>query len=165
VKSVFFGGVEQAFDGTYQDCLCKNQTYTLTVTHLDETVETQQVGISVSGSCETPEPEQDTMPPPAPVLSVPGNGLSLDCRSNQNLVWQPVSDKSNISQYQVKVQRHSGDNNWSDISGSVFSGIPGKQHSVSVECGWYYRWRVLAVDGVGNVGSWSGWWTFTVNLE
>jgi hypothetical protein len=76
-----------------------------------------------------------------------------------------VSDKSGISQYQVSVQRHSGDNNWKDIPGSVFSGISGKKKSVSVECGWYYRWRVLAVDGAGNTGPWSGWWAFTIILE
>jgi hypothetical protein len=33
------------------------------------------------------------------------------------------------------------------------------------ECGWIYRWRVRAVDDVGNVGGWSGWSQFTVTLE
>jgi hypothetical protein len=200
VKKVIFGGVGQAFEGIYQDCLCKNQTYTLKVIHLDDSEEEKKVNILVTGSCETPEPEgdaesqaadpgddsepdedpepppeadpdespepeKDTTPPSAPVQSVPSNGLSIDCKYNQNLVWSLVKDKSGISQYQVKVQRHSGDKNWTDIAGSVFSGISGKQHSITVECGWYYRWRVRAVDGAGNPGSWSGWWTFTVNLE
>ena len=164
VKQVIFGGAEQAFDGTYQDCLCKNQTYTLTIINQDETEEKRKLNITVTGSCETPEPEQDTSPPPAPVQAVPANGLSLDCKPNQNLVWKPVNDESGISQYQVQAQRHSGDNNWTDIPGSVFNGISGKQQNISVECGWYYRWRVRAVDGKGNVGPWSGWWTFAIAL-
>ncbi len=164
VKQVIFGGVEQPPEGSYQDCLCENQSYTLTVVQMDETEEKRKVDIIVTGSCVTPEPV-DTTPPPAPAQAVPANGLSIGCTSSQNLVWIPVSDESGIAEYQAKVQRHSGDNNWQDISGSVFSGIPGKQKSISVECGWYYRWRVRAVDGVGNVGSWSGWWEFVINLE
>lgn len=159
VKSLVFGGVEQEMEGTYNTCLCKNETYTLTVTHLDDTVEKLKVNINVVGTCA------DTTAPPAPVQAVPANGLSLSCRSYQDLVWQPVNDESGISQYQVKVQRHSGDNNWAGIPGSVFAGIAGKKHNISVECGWYYRWQVLAVDGEGNVGPWSGWWNFVVNLN
>ena len=137
VQNVVFGGVEQAFDGTYHECLCNNQTYSLMVTHLDGTEEKRQVGISVTGTCEATESEEetttkDTTPPPAPVLKEPGNKASLGCRSNQNLSWNPVSDESGISQYQVSVQRHSGDKKWKDIPGSVFSGISGKKKSVSV---------------------------------
>jgi len=160
VKSLVFGGREQEMKGIYNVCLCKNETYTLTVTHLDDTVDKLKVHINVVGTCA------DTTPPPAPMLAVPANGLSLSCRSYQDLVWQPVSDAgSGISQYQVKVQRHSGDNNWTNIPGSVFTGIAGKQLNISVECGWYYRWQVRAVDGEGNDGPWSGWWNFVVNLN
>jgi len=160
VKSLVFGGVEQNMEGTYNTCLCKNETYTLTVTHMDDTVEKLKVNINVVGTCE------DTTPPPAPVLAVPANGLSLSCRSYQDLVWQPVSDAgSGISQYQVKVQRHSGDNNWTNIPGSVFTGIAGKHLNISVECGWYYRWQVRAVDGEGNIGPWSHLWNFVINLN
>jgi len=159
VKSVVFGGREQAFEGTYQACLCKNETYTLSVTHLDGKEEKLKVNISVTGTCE------DTTPPPAPKQEVPGDGLSIDCKSYQDLVWQPVSDESGISEYQVQAQRHSGNNNWSDVSGSVFGGISGKKLNMSVECGWYYRWRVRAKDGEDNVGSWSGWRDFVINLN
>jgi hypothetical protein len=159
VKSLVFGGVEQALEGTFNACLCKNETYTLTVTHLDDSVEKLKVNINVVGTCA------DITPPPAPVLAVPANGLSLSCRASQNLVWQPVSDPSGISQYQVKVQRHSGDNNWSNIPGSVFTGIAGKQLNIPVSCGWYYRWQVRAVDGEGNLGPWSNMWQFVINLE
>jgi hypothetical protein len=50
------------------------------------------------------------------------------------------------------------------VSGSVFGGITDKQRSIPVECGWTYRWRVRAVDGVGNVGSWSAWSSFIITL-
>jgi hypothetical protein len=162
VQSVAFGGLDQPFDGSYQDCMCESQRYTLTVTHLDNTEERRTLDIEVSGSC--PEPEQDTTPPPAPTPAVPGNGLTLSCRSSQDLAWVPVDDPSGIAEYQVQVQRHSGDNNWQDVPGSIFGGIAGKQTSISVECAWYYRWRVRAVDGEGNVGPWSGWWQFTITL-
>ena len=95
---------------------------------------------------------------------MPANGLTLGCQPSQNLAWLPVSDDSGIAEYRVQVQRHGGDNNWQDVPGSVFAGIGGKQTSVEVECGWYYRWRVRAVDGAGNVGSWSGWSEFAITL-
>jgi len=159
VKSVVFGGVEQAMEGVFQACLCKNETYTLTVTNLDDTVEKLKVNINVVGTCA------DTTPPPAPVQQVPSNGLPIGCKSYQNLVWLPVSDESGISQYQVKAQRHSGDNNWTNVAGSTFTGISGKSYNMYVECGWYYRWQVRAVDGEGNVGPWSNWWQFVINLN
>jgi hypothetical protein len=80
------------------------------------------------------------------------------------LNWLPATDPSGIDRHDVQVQRHSGDNNWSDVSGNVFSVTTGKSIEISVECGWYYRWRVLAKDGAGNSSAWSGWWTFTITL-
>jgi hypothetical protein len=159
VKNLVFGGVEQAMEGVFQTCLCKNETYTLTATNLDDSVEKLKVNINVVGTCG------DNTPPPAPVQQVPSNGLSIACKSYQNLVWLPVSDESGISQYQVKAQRHSGDNNWTNVAGSTFNGITGKSYNMYVECGWYYRWQVRAVDGEGNVGPWSNWWQFVINLN
>ncbi|MCJ7734459.1 MAG: Ig-like domain-containing protein [Anaerolineales bacterium] len=172
VLKVIFGGIEQDFDGSYQECLCKNQRYTLTITHLDNREEKQTVDIAVTGSCvtptvPTPTPTSlppDTTPPPAPSPVVPTNGLSINCKASQNLTWLPVSDESGIAQYQVQVQRHSGDNNWSEVSGSVFTGIGGKTMNLNVECGWYYRWRVRAVDGSSNIGDWSNWSLFAILL-
>ncbi len=43
VSKVIFGGIEQLFDGTYSDYLCKNQRYTLTVIHNDGTEEKRRV--------------------------------------------------------------------------------------------------------------------------
>ena len=159
VKSLIFGGVEQEMVGTFNACLCKNETYTLTVTHLDDTVEKLRMNINVVGTCT------DTTPPSVPNPAAPGNGASLTCRSYQDVDWGVASDNSGISQYQVNVQRHSGDKNWTNVAGSTFTGITGTAKNISVECGWYYRWQVRAVDGEGNAGSWSNWWQFVINLN
>jgi len=168
-SKVVFGGVEQSLDGSYRACLCDDEQYSLHVTLEDGAEEVRQVTVKVTGTCETPEPVEqppaaDTTAPPVPTPVVPSNGLELSCRSYQALNWLPVSDPSGIDGYYVQVQRHSGDINWSDVSGSVFSGITGKTKEISVECGWYYRWRVRAKDGAGNTSAWSGWWGFTVIL-
>ncbi len=166
VQGVVFGGVQQPLDGSYQDCLCSAQRYTLTITHLDGSEEKRTVDIDVTGECVTPTlppPPQDTTPPPAPSPAVPQNGLTLACKASQSLAWLPVDDPSGIAGYQVEVQRHSGDNNWQAVGGSPFT-TAGKTVDVPVECGWYYRWRVRATDGAGNVGTWSGWSQFTVTL-
>lgn len=162
VQRVVFGGIDQPLDGSYEACLCEDERYSLAVTHLDGSQEKPSVDVTVNGSCETPVPA-DGEAPPAPEPAVPSNGLSMACKGSQNLVWLPVNDPSGIAEYRVQVQRHSGGNNWQDAPGGG-SGIQGKQTSIGVECGWYYRWRVSAVDGAGNAGGWSGWSEFSVTL-
>jgi hypothetical protein len=164
VESVIFGNVEQPFDGEYRACLCEGERYTLRVLHTDGTEEKYPVDITVVGTCATPTVEQDLTPPPVPSHTSPSSGSELSCRGSQTLEWQTVDDPSGIAQYQVQVERHSGDNNWQAVSGSTFTGIGGSSKSISVECGWYYRWRVRAIDGEGNASAWSSWWTFTITL-
>lgn len=163
VQSVVFGGVNQAFDGSYDVCLCETQYYPLIVTYLDGSSEKFTVEVKVNGVCATPVPD-DTTPPPVPSLEVPANGTSIGCKAAQSLTWMPVQDPNGISNYQIQVQRHSGDSNWQEVSGSVFSSAD-KTIDIPVECGWYYRWRVRAVDGKGNRSDWSGWFQFTITLS
>lgn len=158
-QKVVIGGQEQPLEGVLQVCLCQGETYTLTVTDQEGKEVKHRVNITVVGNCD------DNQAPPAPTLSLPGNGATLGCRSYQDLVWSAVTDDSGISQYQLSVQRHYGDFNWVDVPGSVFTGISGTSKNIPVDCGYYFRWRVLAVDGAGNPGPWSNWWQFTVNLE
>jgi hypothetical protein len=160
VSQVVFGGREQEFSDSYKDCMCKTQTYPLKVTYLDGTLETFRVTINVTGSCATEAPAQDTTPPNPPTLLKPINGSTLPCSSDTMLRWSAATDSSGISEYRVKVERHSGDNNWKAVSGSVFKGITGLEKLLSIECGWTYRWRVRAIDVHGNAGNWSGWFTF-----
>jgi len=162
---VRLGSTDVSAEGHYDACLCNDNAFTLTVTNLDGTEQQRRVEIRVTGECVTPTTPPDVSPPAAPALAVPADGLSIACKASQNLVWLPVDDPSGVAEYRLQVQRHSGDNNWQDVAGSVFTGIDDKQRSISVECGWYYRWRVRAVDGAGNVGPWSGWWDFVITLS
>lgn len=167
---VIFGGADQPLSGSFRDCLCDDQIYSLRVFNLDGTEERRTLEVRVTGSCETPqppppaEPPSDTTPPPAPTPAVPADGLSIACKAAQSMAWLPVSDPSGIIEYRVEVQRQSGDNNWQLAPGGSLSGLQVKEATVSVECGWYYRWRVRAVDGAGNVSPWSGWSHFAMLL-
>jgi hypothetical protein len=164
VKALLFGGVSQPLDGSYEACLCDDERYSLTVTHLDGTDERLTLDIPVEGECVTEAPS-DTTAPPVPEPAVPSDGLSIACKASQTLAWLPVSDPSKIAEYRVQVQRHSGNGNWKNAPGSPFTGVSGKQVNLDVECGWYYRWRVGAVDGVGNESGFSDWSEFTIALE
>jgi hypothetical protein len=159
VQALILGGEEQPLEGQIQACLCQGETYTLTVIHLDDSEEEIQVHIAVEGSCE------DVDPPPVPAQTSPSNGDSQSCSvSSVDLIWNPVSDESGISEYQVQVQRHPGTFVWTDVPGSVFTGITTTSKNITVDC-YIYRWRVLAVDGASNVGPWSSWWQFELILE
>lgn len=163
VQQIVFGGIAQELDGSYHVCLCAGERYSLFVTYLDGAEERVQLDVTVSGTCASPTPP-DTEPPPAPAPASPINGGTLTCRASQTMAWSAVSDPGGIAEYQVQVQRHSGDGVWLAAPGSPINGISGTSASIGVECGWYYRWRVRAVDGLGNVGAWSSWWTFTIEL-
>lgn len=160
VSRVEFGGYDQEFSGSYRDCMCETQTYPLTVTYEDGSVEVFRVTIAVSGVCATVTPVADTTPPAPPVLLKPVDGAELACTSYVMLRWQASTDPSGIAEYRIQVERHSGDNNWTAVSGSVFTGITATEKELYVECGWDYRFRVRALDGAGNLGGWSGWFTF-----
>jgi hypothetical protein len=173
VQQVIFGGLQQPFEGGYRDCLCQSTRYTLTVIDNNGDQGKYSVDITVTGTCATatssptptPSPTPpDTTPSLPPTPYVPANGLVLSCRSRLDLVWLPVEDPSGISEYQVQVQRHAGDNNWQDVSGSIFTGIQNKETNIPVECAWYYRWRVRAIDGAGNTSDWSIWYAFTITI-
>lgn len=161
---VFFGGKEQRFDGSHYECLCKSERYTLTVIHKNGDEVKRQVDIKVNGICATETPTPDTVPPPSPRQIEPKNGSDLGCIGSASLRWEAVSDPSRINQYQVELQRSVGDDDWSNAPGSVFTNIKGTEIQIDIECGWEYRWRVRAVDGRGNVGSWSGWFSFVLPL-
>jgi len=164
VRTVVFGGVEQPFSGSDQECLCEDRAYSLKVTLLDGTVMERSASVNVNGTCATEVPP-DTTPPPVPSPQVPANGLSIACKASQTLAWLPVSDPSKIREYQVEIQRSSDNSSWSAAPGSPKTGLTDKTTNVSVECGWYYRWRVRAIDGVGNTSAWSGWSIFVINLS
>ncbi|MBT4306500.1 MAG: hypothetical protein HOD40_12160 [Chloroflexi bacterium] len=165
VESVILGGSTQAFDGFYEDCLCSTQSYPLTVNHLDGSQEIVYMTIEVTGICATPTPPPDNTAPPVPTQYSPTNGYNYpSVASFVTLDWESVSDPSGIGEYQIEIQKHPGDNNWTPVSFSPIVGIAGSETTISVDSA-IYRWRVRAIDGVGNMGTWSGWFTFTVPLS
>ncbi|MBC8506593.1 MAG: Ig-like domain-containing protein [Chloroflexi bacterium] len=179
-QSVLLGSTEVKHQGRYEACHCKDELYRLTVTDLNGVTEEHRVTVRVTGDCTSPQaesggeestssgessaPSGDSKAPSAPKQLKPVNGVDLGCISSTMLRWEAVSDESGIAEYQVELQRHPGDNNWTNASGSPFTGIGGLQKEISVECGWEYRWRVRAIDGAGNTGNWSGWFTFVIPL-
>lgn len=163
-QEVVLGNTPVDAEGSYEVCLCESTSYRLTVTDLEGVMTEYPVLIEVEGVCATDTPEIDETPPPAPVLLKPLDGTDIGTVPDTMLRWEAVSDESGIAEYQVQIQSHTGDYNWSTAPGSPFTGISGTELLFSVEYGHTYRWRVRAIDGAGNPGSWSGWFTFIVPL-
>lgn len=161
VSNVEFGGRNQSFQGSYEDCMCESQTYPMTVTYQDGSNETFRVTIDVTGTC-TPTALPDTTAPSEPTIQKPVNGQQFACLSYLMLRWTEVSDPSGIDEYRIQIQRHPGDNNWQPWEGGTITGISGLEYELFVECGWIYRFRVRGIDGNGNIGDWSDWSYFTV---
>lgn len=177
-QRVIFGGIDQPFVGSYQDCLCSTQRFSLRVIDLDGTDKTHTVEIGVSGSCTTdvppeepvqepieePEPVVDQTPPSVPVPGVPKSGSTLSCRSSQTLAWAPSKDNSGGSiVYYVKLEIMVKKGIWQSASG--YGPINGKQVNANVQCGGIYRWMVRAKDEAGNYSAWSSPSTFSINID
>jgi CSLREA domain-containing protein len=110
-----------------------------------------------------PTPADETAPP-APNTLTPKNGQEVGCVASVGLTWSSVTDPSGIAWYNVRAERSPDQSSWSPAPGSPWStGSTGQ--SIPVECGYYYRWSVRAVDGVGNTGGFSAWSAFTVPLQ
>ncbi len=109
---------------------------------------------------EPPSPTPDTQGPPAPGGMSPTGGAEVGCGA-VTLSWNPASDPSGINTYYVKVEK---------VTGTYKSGAWTTSDTdltiaaAWLECGQQYRWAVRAEDGVGNVGPWSSWGQFGVEL-
>ena len=150
--AVYVDGDGVAGHGTRQVCPAQNQTYTLHVEAVHGGGD-RQVTILVS----TP---QDTTAPPVPSPAVPANGLSIGCKSKQNLVWVPVDDPSGIAGYFVKLELQIKKGEYQSVRG--WGPVSGKQVEADVQCGLIYRWAVRAQDKAGNYSAWSNWSVFSV---
>ena len=150
--AIYLDGDGVAGHDSRQACPQNTQTYTLRV-------EAAQGGGDRQVTIQVSVP-QDTTPPPAPSPAVPANGLTLDCRSTQNLVWMPVDDPSGIEGYYVKLQLQVSKDNWQSAGG--WGPVSGKQVEAKVKCGVFYRWAVRARDKAGNDSDWSDWSNFSV---
>jgi hypothetical protein len=79
------------------------------------------------------------------------------------LDWNAVSDPSGV-EYRVQVEQEITPGNWEKVSGSPWTGITATKLVLDLGCGGVYRWRVRAVDGVGNKSGFSAWAEFGVDL-
>ena len=101
------------------------------------------------------------LPPPAPALISPANGLEHYCPTERSqdtitLQWAEVSDPEGIASYEWVLENLT---NGTSVGGAV----SGTSVSVPVDCGvppTQYRWEVRAIDGTGMVGPFSSSWTF-----
>jgi RNA polymerase sigma factor (sigma-70 family) len=112
----------------------------------------------------TPQPTStpDTQPPPAPVPSAPVSGEVLSCRTTVILSWNAVKDPSGVA-YHVKLELQVKPKQWELVQKP--GPVNGTQVEADVQCGGIYRWAVQAEDGAGNVGPWSKWAQFAIDLD
>jgi hypothetical protein len=154
--AVFLDGKGVPGHGKREVCPASTTTYDLRVEAPCGNVD-RSVTINV-------EPAPDTTPPPVPSPAVPADGLEIDCKSSQTLVWMPVSDDSGGPvAYDVKLERQITPGNWQSVGG--WGLVSGKQVDASVDCGLYYRWTVRAQDGAGNYSDWAPWSHFSILLD
>jgi hypothetical protein len=134
------------------------------VTHLSLFAPMAEVNVQPlppSPSHPTHPPARDTTPPPTPSLISPANG-STTTDATPILDWSDASDTSGVT-YSLSIAKDPG---FVSIvlekSGLMFSTYE-LTSGEALPAGTYY-WRVRAVDGAGNVGSWSENWSFTVSV-
>jgi PGF-pre-PGF domain-containing protein len=109
----------------------------------------------------SPPPPGDTVPPPTPSLVSPASGANIT--DNTPLFdWSDVSDPSGVT-YDMSIARDAGFASIAlqktGLTASTYELTPAE----ALAAGAYY-WRARAVDGAGNIGSWSENWSFTVSI-
>jgi hypothetical protein len=102
VKNIEFGGYNQEFEGSYNDCICMTSTYPMTITYLDDTTEKFYVTIEVNGSCATATPKPTDTPAPTetpkPAPPANPNGFNVNtnvCSANTYNVHLTWNDNAN----------------------------------------------------------------------
>lgn len=103
----------------------------------------------------------DATPPQVPTLISPPNG-SLLSDNTPSFRWSAVTDLSGVK-YTLQ---YSVDNSFQ--TGTVVDNLLDNTYTVSdnrVLVDNKYYWRVRAVDGAGNIGNWSGVWSFTLKTD
>ena len=107
---------------------------------------------------------RDTTSPPAPTPVEPEDGAEIPCPTDPTVVtvrWSEVEDPSGIAGYFVQLEVVVDGTAPAPMPTPAYTGpVSGTALAASLACGWNYRWRVQAVDGVQNAGAWSAWSAF-----
>jgi len=129
-------------------------------------VEAQCLGdaIPVVAKPPTPTPADDKAPP-VPAPAYPIGGQSLACVYTLTLAWHPVTDESGIAAHQVEMERSADNSSWTAMSDSPWTAGDGNKLTISLQCGWYHRWRVRAQDNAGNWSEFSPWAYFVNPIQ
>jgi len=69
VQTVFFNGTAVTGQEVHTVCPCETQTYTLSVTYQDDTFEDFTVQLTVSGTCQDPDPSLSVLATPTSLVS------------------------------------------------------------------------------------------------
>lgn len=108
--------------------------------------DTSNVPVVTPPPTPTSTPTQTPSPVPLAAPDPIAPSGSLSCRSTVFLEWQPVSHPNGIDHYEWQVTGPGGTDSGSATSTSV---------EYFVNCAASYSWQVRAVDGKGNVGTYS----------
>jgi len=156
IQAVYLDGEGVGDHDSRQRCPDSTTTYTLRALGPGgETTADATVNVT-----EPPSPTPDTQGPPAPGGMSPTAGAEVGCGA-VTLSWNPASDPSGIDIYYIKVEK---------VTGTYKSGAWTTTETdltiaaAWLECGHGYRWAVRAEDGAGNIGPWSAWAEFTVEI-
>jgi len=145
-------------------------TDTITVTAIsqaDNTVRDNASCIAQALTAPPPQPPppsppapKDNTPPSIPSLISPTNGASM-IDNTPLFDWSDVSDSSGVT-YDLSIARDAGFVSTALLKNGITASTYTLISAEALVTGKYY-WRVRAVDGAGNVGSWSENWSFTVS--
>jgi PGF-pre-PGF domain-containing protein len=139
-------------------------TITVTATSMADPSVNNSASCRATASAPSPGPgptPTDTTPPPTPSLISPTNGANIT-DNTPALDWSDVSDPSDVT-YDMSIARDAGFVSIAlqktGLTASTYELTPAEALAVGI-----YYWRARAVDGVGNIGSWSENWSFTVSI-
>ncbi len=112
----------------------------------------------------TRTPTVDTQGPPAPTALSLSGGTLVSCSGSKILRWSSVSDPAGIARYEWALERSP-----SGAAGPYSSFASGNTSSLTatpaMQCGTWYRWRVRAVDGLGNAGAYCAYAYFSIGID
>jgi hypothetical protein len=145
-------------------------TDNITVTAISQADNTiRDTASCIAQALTTPPPQPPPPSPPAPKDNTPPSTPSLISPTNDASMtdntplfdWSDVNDQSGVT-CDLSIARDAGFVSTALLKNGVTTSTYTLISAEALVTGKYY-WRVRAVDGAGNVGSWSENWSFTVS--